>query len=130
MPYVQSRFPVAGLDLTRPFCQQSPRPLPKALWDDSGQVQIVPGLGPANVPTDVWGRTCAVGINVRGYEATHDRRRGGARPGLVKHLGSAVVADWIVQELSSIVSTGTPVQTSQSGRVEFLVAVAQGNVYY
>lgn len=107
--YTEMHFPLAGVDLSRAFCDQRPR-------------EVAPGL---------WSRSTPAGLNVRGYEATALRLRGGSRAGLSKYVPDAVVADWVVQDLAVIVSTGTtPVQTSLSGRVVTLVAVSQGNVYY
>jgi hypothetical protein len=130
-------FPVGGIDLSRGFAKQAPRPLPQSQWGQTGQVQVIPGQGPQNVPEGVWGRTCVTGINVRGYQATSLRRSGGTRNGLAKYLPIAVggISDWVVQDLDTLTYTGFPApggvmpQQSQSGRVVLLVAVQQGNVY-
>lgn len=131
---VNIHFPVSGIDQTRAYWNQKPRPLPKSQWGTTGQVVVVPGAGPEEQPADVWGRTCAVGINVRGYEASLDRRRGGSRPCLKKWMPTAAVADFIVQELTTVIGSGYPppgghMQTSQSGRVVTVVTVQQGNVF-
>lgn len=125
-------FPVAGIDLTRAYCDQSPRPLPQGQWTSSGQTTVVPGIGVEATPDDVYGRTCAVAVNVRGFEATTQRRRGGTRPGWSKHISTAVgnIDGWLVQELARIVwSGGTVAQQSQSGRIVVLVAFSQGYPY-
>jgi hypothetical protein len=101
-------FPVAGTDLR--FAYGDQRPL--------------------QMPNGEWGRTTRSGVNVRGYEALSQRKRGGARPGLSRYVSTPVVANWLVQGLNTVtIETGTPVQLSQSGRLVFLVAVSQGNVY-
>lgn len=105
-------FPKAGLDRSMAFGKQPARPLP-----------------------DGYARTCPIGQNVRGFEPSLNRLRGGQRPGLVKYNTAPVVANWIVQDLTCLVGTGYnppgggTVQTSQSGRVVTLIAVSQGNVY-
>src|SRR5262249_24414106 len=101
------RFPVAGISLLRGFGDQQP-----------GQM-----------PNGEWGRTTPAGVNVRSYEATSQRRRGGTRPGLKKDLPVAPNAGWITQGVNNLTATGTPVQISQSGRVNYLVAVNQGRVF-
>lgn len=106
--YVDLPFPLAGVDRSGPFGQQMPRQL----------------------PDQTWGRTTPVGSNVRAFVPGTSRDRGGSRSGLTKYIPTAVVADWIVQDLNVVVhSGGTPVQLSQSGRIVTLVAVSQGNVY-
>ncbi len=105
--FADLKFPLAGIDLSMGLERQPPRQLPDGTW----------------------GTTTPVGVNVRGYEPSTDRSRGGARPGLVKYLTAPVVAGWIVQDLHTLVEGGMP-QFSNSGRVVTLVAVSQGNVYY
>lgn len=102
-------FPKAGIDLARAFGDQRPR-------------EVQPGL---------WARSTPVGVNVRAFDPSTDRARGGSRSGLVKYLTQAVPpGGWIVQDLNTIATAGTPVQTSLSGRVVTLVSVVQGDVYY
>lgn len=107
-------FPAAGIDLSRAYCKQPAR----------------------KVSETRYARTTPEGLNVCGYEPTSDRLRGGTRPGLVRYIDAQVAGEeWVVQHLNTVVSTGTPgsggaMQTSQSGRVVTLVAVAQGNVKY
>lgn len=100
-------FPVGGTDLSRAFGDQQAK----------------------EMPNREWGRTTRLGRNVRGFEPETGRGRGGQRPGLEKYISTPVVTDWLIQELATIVTTGSPVQRSQSGRVVTLVAVSQGNVY-
>lgn len=105
-------FPACGIDVSGAFGKQLPRKLPDGTYR----------------------RTCPVGVNVRGYDPLLNRSRGGSRPGLVKYVAGAVVADWIIQSLQFMSGVGYPVpggavQVSQSGRVVTLVAVSQGNVY-
>ena len=85
------RFPVAGIDRSRAFSDQRPRP----------------------VAEGVYGRTTPVGVNVRGFEATGDRRRGGTRPGLRRYVDDqAVGEDWVVQQLDVIVYASEDVTVS------------------
>jgi hypothetical protein len=126
-----SKFPVGGIDNSRSFAGQSPRPLPTGQWDITGKPTIVPGLGVEQEVTDVWGRTTHHGVNVRGFEASEKRRRGGTRPGTSQYVPQAVVPGWIIQELNKVVTVGGgAVQLSQMGRVVWLVAGSQGNIYY
>jgi hypothetical protein len=114
---VEHRFPVAGIDRSRAFWDQRPR-------------EVIQG---------VWGRTTADAVNVRGYEASTDRRRGGTRPGLQRYVEDRVPneffpddPDWIVQELALIVTTAEDEDLSQLsalGRLVTLVAVSQGYPY-
>jgi hypothetical protein len=130
---VTAHFPVAGIDRSRAFSDQQPRPLPQGQWDLTGQIQNVPGVGPQPVAEDVYGRTTYLGVNVQGFEATTDRRRGGSRPGLSKYIPQAVlnVPDWALQHLGRVTTTGTTVtQPNQFGRQVWLVPVSQGNVAY
>ncbi len=78
--------------------------------------------------------TTPIGQNVRAFEPSTNRSRGGARPGLKKYLptqpGGLV---WVAQDLALLVGTYPPpgghsVQASQSGRVVTVVTVSQGNV--
>lgn len=107
--YKDIHFPKAGIDLTMPFAMQPNRP----------------------GPDGVWYRTTPYAKNVRSFEATSNRSRGGSRPGLARYVAAPVVADWIIQELNILVraSEAPPVQTSQSGRIVTAIAVSQGDVY-
>lgn len=107
-------FPKAGIDRSLGFGKQPNRP----------------------VAGGTYARTCAVGTNVRGYEPSGDRARGGSRPGLTKYLGTQVAGTlFVVQQLAVIAGSGFDppggqvAQESQSGRVVTLVAVSQGNVF-
>lgn len=82
-----------------------------------------------------YARTTPLGQNVRGFEGQTGRMRGGSRHGLVKYIdeqpGDTV---WVTQCLQTIVTDNAAgagmVQQNQSGRVVYLIAVSQGNVYY
>lgn len=101
-------FPVAGIDLSYPFSRQQPRRI-------GGKSD--------------YGRTCRVGINVRGYEYSQNRKRGGSRFGISKYIPVKVTGrTFITQNLSCLVTTGNAVQTNAAGRVVYLVAVSEGNV--
>jgi len=128
-----SQFPVAGIDQSRAFCDQSPRPLPTGQWDVTGELKDVPGSGPQPEQTGLYGRTTYLGVNVQGFEASADRRRGGTRAGLSKFVSNAVMdaPGWIVQDLERLTTVGGgSMQPSQMGRVVWLVSVSQGNVAY
>lgn len=79
-----------------------------------------------------YARTTAAAVNVRAFDK-RGRNRGGSRPGLVRYFPDPVVADWMIQELTTFTTVGDPpggtMQGSQSGRVVFIVTVSQGNVY-
>lgn len=107
---VTLRFPSAGIDLSNAFFDQRPRQIDK---DDN-----------------LWARSTPDAINVRAFEGTTNRGRGGSRAGLSRQVSTPVVADWIIQDLQTITTVGeTPVQTSNSGRVVTLTAVSQGSIY-
>ncbi len=102
-------FPKVGIDLSMGFSRQPNRP----------------------VLNGEYARSTPFGLNVRGFEASSNRLRGGSRPGLVQYIPALVSGTtFIVQDLNTVVGTrGTGVQLSQSGRVVTLVAVSQGQVY-
>lgn len=108
-------FPKAGIDRSGPFGRQPAR-------------QVIGGE---------WARTCYLGNNVRAYDLATGRLRGASRAGLTRIVADRPTGStqWIIQELNTIVTTGTTEpgggvpQTSNSGRVVTLVAVSQGNVY-
>lgn len=50
--------------------------------------------------------TTPVGLNVRAYEPTSQRARGGQRPGLLKYIPSQVNGSNLIQELNSVVGSG------------------------
>lgn len=87
--FADIHFPVAGVDVFGPFSEQRPRQLPEGEDDDGA----------------AYGRTCAVGRNVRVMVASTYRRTGGSRPGMVKYIASAPVEGWLIQSLSRIVVT-------------------------
>lgn len=106
-------FPRAGIDLSMPVYKQPARQL----------------------PTGEYVRTCPVGNNVRSYEATTQRSRGGSRCGLAKQWPDTVSGGtFLVQEMILIAGSGfTPpggtMQNSNSGRVVLLVAVSAGRIF-
>lgn len=110
---VELHFPLAGIDQQNAFEKQMPRQLPNGEY----------------------AKTCVSGTNVRAFQGQGDRASGGARAGVAKYLDAAIVEDWIIQELSLLVTKGIEnpgsgtVQQSQAGRVVTLVAVSQGDVY-
>jgi hypothetical protein len=79
--------------------------------------------------------TTPIGQNVRAYEPTTQRARGGQRPGLVKYNPDQVNGLSVVQNLQVVVGSGyddpagAVEQVSQSGRIVNLVAVSQGSVF-
>lgn len=83
--FVTLHFPVAGIDLSKAFFRQPNR----------------------DVGNGVYGRSCVSALNVRGFEATAERRRGGTRAGLAKYIPTPVIADWLIQHLNTIVWTST-----------------------
>lgn len=103
-------FPKAGLDRFQAFSRQRARP----------------------VANGEYARTTPVAVNVRGFEPKSNRTRGGHRSGLFKYVATIPGgSEYIIQHLNTIVTLnpGAAVQTSQQGRVVFLVSVVAGNVY-
>ena len=105
-------FPYAGIDVMRHFSRQPNRPVG---------------------PQKKYSRTTPSAVNVRAYDATDGRLRGGSRSGLSKYVPVQVSGDNLVQGLNSIVGTGYAapggnVQSSQSARLVTLVAVSNGNI--
>lgn len=88
-------FPKAGIDLSMPVSQQTPR----------------------QISADEWARTTPVGVNVRAYEPATDRARGGSRSGMERMISTPVVAGWIIQHLEVIV-TSAP-NTLRNGLLAF-----------
>lgn len=111
--FMSAHFPKAGLDRAVAYGKQPARRLP------SGK----------------YARTAAIAKNVRAWEPATGRCRGGSRPGLSKFVSAAVVADWLIQHLTTTTGVGYSApgggvaQSSLSGRLVTLVAVSQGNVY-
>src|SRR5437660_1214366 len=92
------RFPAHGIDLSQGFNFQPPGTTPE-------------------------------GANVRAFEPGTGRMRGGQRPGLSRYVASAVNGSNFVQDVNTVVSMqGTPTQSSHSGRVVTLAAVAGGTI--
>lgn len=105
-------FPRAGIDLSRAFVKQMPRPMADGSY----------------------GNTTAVGLNVRTFEPTTNRSRGGQRAGLSRYIATQPAGMNVIQELFTLVGVGYTdpggsMQQSASGRVVNLVAVSGGNVY-
>lgn len=82
--FADLRFPLGGIDLSRGFNNQMPRPL------QNGD----------------YGGTTPQGQNVRGYEPGTQRARGGQRPGLLKYIPGLVGAASLIQELNVVVGVG------------------------
>lgn len=72
-------FPVGGLHVSAPVEQQPNVPVSQTDKTD-------------------YGRTCAVGVNVRSYEAQTGRRRGASRPGLSRWLQGNTAVPGATQE--------------------------------
>lgn len=114
--YQNLHFPKGGIDRSKATLRQPWRQGPR-LADGT--------------PTRVY--TCQEAVNVRGYEPTTYRTRGGSRVGLKRYLDDPVIAGWIIQHLNTLVGTDsgtTPVQGSISGRVVTVVPVCQGRVFW
>lgn len=79
--------------------------------------------------------TSPAGVNVRAFEPSSNRARGGCRAGLSRYLNAQVAGSTAaIQELALLVGVGYTnpgggVQVSTSGRVVTLAAVSGGNVY-
>lgn len=121
---------------TRP--QLSDEEILKDLHFPAGGLNLLQGFNTQpNVPSynGSYVRTTPLGMNVRGFEAQTGRFRGGSRLGLVRYIdeqpGDTL---WVTQCLQTIVTDNSAgadvVQLNQSGRVIYLIAVSQGNVYY
>lgn len=109
--FVDLSFPLAGLDVSQRFGKQPVRQL-------SG---------------GVYGRTTAEGVNVRGYEPSTGRLRGGSRSGLSRYINAKVNSTNLIQNLSVVVGTGYTdpaggTQTSEVNRIVNVVAVSAGEV--
>lgn len=113
--FIDVRYPSAGLDNSTGYERNVPRVSPDGNTYQSAQDAA----------------------NVRAYTPGENRLRGGSRGGLSKLIDQRIPnAEWVIQSLggvavvlSSALPGGGGVQTSQSGRVEYRVAVSQGNVY-
>lgn len=106
-------FPKAGVDVSQAAGKQPNRP----------------------VADGTYARTTPSAVNVRAWQPSTNRARGGSRPGLSKWVPLQVAGtSWVVQHLELLVGTfpnpgGSVAQSSLSGRVVLVVAVSQGNVY-
>jgi len=117
-PFMDLHFPKAGLSVEGPLSKQPARPMANKQY----------------------ARTAAAGVNVRTYEPSSNRDRGGSRPGLAKYHPALVsellggTDEWVIQNLAVISNMGvlppggSSVQTSQQGRVVSILAVSQGVV--
>jgi hypothetical protein len=104
-------FPLGGIDNSAGFERIKPRKTPRGETVDSAQDAA----------------------NVRGYDPLLDRMRGGSRSGLTKFVPARIVpaVPWVVQGLNTLATVeDSQVQYNQSGRVVYVLAVNQGNVYY
>ncbi len=112
MDDVDLHFPLAGVDVSGPVGRQ---PVRKTYQDK-------------------YAKTCARGVNVRGFDR-QGRFRGGMRQGLEKYLSPRPGnTEYITQSLTTFVISGFAidggdVQPSAQGRAVYLVAVSQGNGY-
>lgn len=108
-------FATGGMDISRAAQRQPWRPGP---------------ANPDGAPTRVY--TTPDSLNVRAFDPTARRFRGGSRIGLAKYVSDPLVAGWVVQHLNTVcgVQSGGSVQTSQLGRVVTLVSVSQGRVFW
>jgi hypothetical protein len=108
---IQIHFPLSGIDRSQAFDRQ-----------------------PARKGMDGhYARTTIYGQNVRGYDPRSNRARGGARPGLARYVNERVNGVGLIQSLRYITGVGYDapgggVQSSSSGRLVTLVAVAGGTV--
>lgn len=108
--YIDLHFPKAGVDRSTPFGKQPNRPVG---------------------PNKEYARSCPTAANVMSFDPLTRRMRGGSRPGVRKYYPNPLVAGWIVQLLDTITLSGAgSVESSQSGRLVYAVAVSQGNVRY
>lgn len=82
--FADLKFPLCGIDLSRAYGQQQPRPMADGSY----------------------GGTTPVGQNVRAYEPGTQRARGGQRPGLLKYILSQVSGQNPIQELNLVVGVG------------------------
>lgn len=107
MPDVTWYWPKGGIDRLMGFSAQKPHTM-----DDGSYAASVRDA-----------------VNVQTFDPATTRDRGCSRPGLRKYKPLQVSGTtWVVQELTTLVTVGD-MQNSQSGRVVYLVAVSQGNVY-
>jgi hypothetical protein len=115
---IEMHFPVGGMDVARAVWDQRPRPLPQVEWDRTGEPTLTPGVGLTEQPANVYGRTCARGINVRGYDATLQSRRGGSRPGLSRLVNNQAVANYLIQNLTCFTVAPTSSTTLPDGNTQ------------
>src|SRR6266542_1119051 len=109
--FVDLHFPACGIDLSRGFDRQPNRPMQNGKY----------------------ARTTPMGVNVRAFDPSTGRARGGQRAALARYINERVSGAHLIQLLDSLTvvgytAPGGGVQSSQSGRVVTLVAVSQGNI--
>jgi hypothetical protein len=104
-------FPLAGLNVVSAFAKQPNMPIDQNIgW---------------------YARTTPYALNVRAYDVFAGKARGGSRPGLGKYVAQRLPGS--VMNLNSVVGVGYDdpggsMQTSSSGRLVTLVAVANGDI--
>ncbi len=77
------RFPLAGVNQSNAFSNQPNNPMPDGDY----------------------ARTAPIGVNVRSFDPSTDRKRGGARPGIQKFIQGQVSGTNNIQNLASVVVT-------------------------
>jgi hypothetical protein len=84
--FIELRFPLGGVDLSQGFDRQP-------------NIQL---------PSGEYARTTPLATNVRAYEPTSQRARGGSRPGMQKYVQGQIDSPRAshVQELNVVVATG------------------------
>ncbi len=92
------RFPLAGVNQSNAFSNQPNTPMPDGDY----------------------ARTAPLGVNVRSYDPSTDRRRGGARPGIQKFIQGQVSGTNPIQSLMSCVVTSGQVPGSGNTVLTFL----------
>lgn len=112
--YQDLHFPKGGIDLSKMAMRQPWRPGPSRFDGE---------------PTRIY--TCADAENVRAFDPTLSRFRGGSRIGLKKWSPNPVIAGWLIQHLNTVVGVeAVPLQGSSSGRVVTVIAICQGRVFW
>ena len=107
-------FPSAGIDVSTAFARQKPR----QILGGSGGIQNQPVTGQpmlggydAQAAPDphMWASSTRSGLNVRGFDPSQNRRRGGSRPGLTQYVPAQTAGGaFVIQCLQLIISTPEP----------------------